>query len=519
MPTYLLVPSSETYTKGGVMWNPNDKAQRVTRLGDNSDSTYVLRTAPAAATLQYNFSAFTLPANEIVSSVRVVVRLQGAVGAKQPNAQALTYLHQGKIQANAGTVTGAPAAATTYKGKAFTTDPAGNPWTQDRVNSLRASISDGKKIGTSTAYAMRWVQLQLEVTTVSRPVVTVTAPSGTITNTSKPSVEWTFSDDSDGSQSSAIVRVFQRPGGSWPAGFDPDSSGNNAYRLLDASVSGEVFSQQVKDAIAPSTVCRAYVKAGKKNGSQEIRSAWAYSDFTVSPTPPTVPTFTSAAWSSSLQAAQFTITGAAAGGAFTSGSQRFRLQRSTDGGSTWVDIRGGIVTPNSSHVATIVDYEAPRTAAVKYRVAAYATTSGGNDVQSAWATAVTVTPVSDQRWWFKVCGTPANNWGGVRVTADPDINVVEQTGVFTPRGSDAHVVVSGGFYGATGSYQVYAGTGAEWASLVNVLYSDDRILVQDPFGEQRYVRITGRQVSTEGTAASPRRVAQIEWVQVDDGMG
>jgi hypothetical protein len=229
------------------------------------------------------------------------------------------------------------------------------------------------------------------------------------------------------------------------------------------------------------------------NGSP-FYSDFAFSQFTITVTPPSVPTL-SAAWNSSLGRATLTVTGTSPSGYV---SQYFVVQRSDDDGVTYRTVRyGENITPNASHVGVAVDYEAPRGIVAYYRARAVGVDSSSNEFPSAFSTIQQVLITNDQTWWFKVIDDPELNIGDVRVLAQLDTNIEEPNTVFRPLGSTRPIVVAGPLQGEDGIYSIKTLTEAEYDEIYPVMTHQGTILVQDPAGNQKYVRIISRTFAAE----------------------
>ncbi len=254
-------------------------------LSDASDLTYVKRTS---GTLTKSFvvdlGTYTLSADEAVESVRVDVRMA------RPDAGSKVYVRQGVVtDAAAGIIRygvadqySASAGIATQVGAPRITAPDGLPWDQTRLNNLVVKVTDYASASTSitslyelTAYAI----------INERPSASVTAPSGTVTDRSRPSVAWTYADADDDAQSVYEVRVFTAAQYG-ATGFDPETSAA-AYE------SGQVQSSDTGLTIPvdldTGTTYRAYVRVGHPLGTTSLLSDWTYTQFTMdyaAPPPP-----------------------------------------------------------------------------------------------------------------------------------------------------------------------------------------------------------------------------------------
>lgn len=167
--------------------------------------------------------------------------------------------------------------------------------------------------------------------------------------------------------------------------------------------------------------------------------------------------------------------------------------------------------------ATVTDYECDRDSSlIRYR-AVVTGTSGSAVLYAVGATHSATTNTSDTTWWFKAPLNPSLNCGSVKVQADSfAITRDESIGVFRPYGRSKAIVVSGVLGGKDGSFEVAATSLAEWQAIEPLLMAQQTLLVQDPLGDQKYIRITRRSYQVEGTRTVPVFRADVEYVEVDE---
>jgi len=247
-----------------------------------------------------------------------------------------------------------------------------------------------------------------------------------------------------------------------------------------------------------------------KYGAWGSGTASSFNTFTLALVAPTAPT-TTAVWQAGSQAFLLTSTGAAYG----AGTQTFTVQRSEDGGTTWAAVRNGTgLVPSGSFITTVTDYEADRDSTLlRYRTVAV----GINTLQtvSTTGTGVTGTPVSDNNWWLKAPLSPTLNQGGVLVQAQNlSITRVEEVGVFRPYGRSTAVTVSGVLGGKDGQVDIAVVGTSAWVLLEPLIVAQQTLLVQDPLGDQRYIRITQRSYQVEGNRTKPVYRVSLDYVEV-----
>lgn len=357
-------------------------------------------------------------------------------------------------------------------------------------------------------------------------------PSATVTSTTRPVLNFTYGQVDSVAQNGTQVRVFSS------TKADPT---DNANLVWDSGNLGNVGTVTLgaPNSTYPSGVdftngnYHIYVRVGASPSGLTGNRAWSswgsgtassYSALTVSLTPPTIPTLT-ATWDSTNAKVDLV---ASVASAFSTGSQVWSIQRSNDGGTTWYAVRGATdvnstaagVTPSNFSIS---DYEAERGTTssgttVRYRVKATGTlTSGGATVASAWSTATTVSTTNAGTWILRsftdtATATPAYDLRGARVLADVTIRREEAIGVFRPLGRTTAVVVHGDLEGRDGEWTIVADT--DWTTLEGILNGQRIVLVLDPFGGHRYVRVISREYTIGGGAASPRYEVSVGYVEV-----
>jgi hypothetical protein len=350
-----------------------------------------------------------------------------------------------------------------------------------------------------------WVELDI----IDRPTVTVSPGS---TSTLRPTITWVYADGDGDPQTHYWVKVFDSAtyGG---GGFDPDTS---TPAFDSGIVSGDVESYRDAAQLVNGTTYKAYVQVAHDGGYESFWSDWtASSAWTISITPCTTPTMTGI-YSEADGRVELSITGAAPPGGVT---QTLRVERSTDGGTTWTAVRGyADAAFGSPYTPTVYDYEVPLGVACSYRARAVGVNATDDDVSSAWSATNTENPWTDGTWWLKCPLDPSLNTQGVWVLQGPDITVDETITVYRPIGSTRALTVAGDIGGEDGSWQVRAhddDTATMIATIAALMTTQNVLYVSDPFGGNRYVRITSRTRTVEGTADYPRTVWQVSYVEVD----
>lgn len=203
------------------------------------------------------------------------------------------------------------------------------------------------------------------------------------------------------------------------------------------------------------------------------------------------------------------------------------LQRSTDAGATWTQVRrpstatvsayGGVSIPSTTQAYTVLDSEAPRGTAVLYRAVSRGTYAG-QTLTSAYSANTSVTTVNDGTWWLKLVADQslyAGGAGGVKVSKGSlRFKVTEDLGVFRPLGKSTATVVAGDLGGEDGELTLEAVGDVEWATLVRLVKAQTPLLLQDPNGTQKYVRWDSDREWSRFAGAAYRRTVPVSYVEV-----
>ena len=377
-----------------------------------------------------------------------------------------------------------------------------------RVASLRARLL-------SNVGLPRYYEAYVDTTYVAKPTVTVTAPTGTLTDSNTPTVTWTETLDSDGgAQTKYEVKIFSAAQYG-AGGFNPSTS---TATYNSGTLSGASLSHDVTTALANATY-RAYVRVGQTVNSATHWSDWDYEGFVVNTTPPDAPAITLTA-----QAADGRIKVDLDDAATSPSTDLFEVQVSRDGGTTWEAMRlltdeGGYVAPVAG-LATVYDYEAANGVATYYRARALHSYSGIY-AASAWTTANATW--SSASWWIKHPNQPALNLAVVPYGLDTITRGVRQ-GVFEVAGRSLPVVVSDSVRsGATGTVTFLLESGADRDALAALLDTCDTLLLQGrdaDYWDDRYVRFgehSSARVADKAYVADT--VETLPWTEVDSPAG
>ena len=191
------------------------------------------------------------------------------------------------------------------------------------------------------------------VTGNAPPTVTPTAPTGTVTDTSRPAVTWSFSDPEGTAQQRYEVIIETGAYGTTPG------SGTEVYDSGEVTSTATSVTPNVD--LADDTTFRAFSRV--RSGSQW--SAWGYTTFTLDLTPPGAPTLSAVA-DATLGRVAITVTPTHSDVDFPVASTI--VEYSDDAGATWTTVRGGtLYYPAGPAAVTVYDYEAQPGIARQYR--------------------------------------------------------------------------------------------------------------------------------------------------------
>ena len=257
-------------------------------LSDNSDSTFITRTSTTVpASYEAEFGTQTLAATERVAYVNL--RARGTIGTT------------GSIELSLGVITDRNGRTVSYSvpfSKAntlalstldtalqLTSAPNGQAWTQTLIDNLVVKFTDN---ATASGDRAGLYELYVDVITTAQPTVTVTAPTSTITDTTFPSVVWTYADTDGDPQNAYEIKVFDSTtyaGGS----FSPDTS---TPAVQTGIVTSSNNGQTLEADLADGTTYRAYVRVAQLLNGSNYFSAWAFSQFTIDVDAPATPLIT-----------------------------------------------------------------------------------------------------------------------------------------------------------------------------------------------------------------------------------
>ena len=447
-----LLPNGTSSNNGN---NVGGAASVHAALADSSTGTYIEYDYTESSTLVFDDSA--VPAGSAITSLVL-------------HAQVAKVATSCKLQFRFGMNGQLDSAERTFNFSTPTTITV--PFTLD-VGTLDADVDALEVRVENRASDARLYRLAAVVTYSVIPTVTVTAPTGTISDRNIVTVGWTPTFDGTVSSSGYEVKIFN-DATYLAGGFDPSTS----TPTLQASASGE-FTPSTSHAFTeplPDDTYRAYVRVTHvaENGAT-LTSAWDYEGFVVSVNYPANPTLTLTP-DDALGRIEIDLDDNA--GAAT--TDYFEIERTTDEGATWTGVRtdraDGWLVPTAG-LATVFDYEAPNGTSATYRARAIHDYGSGNTAASSWVEATSMW--SSSQWWIKHPTRPDLNLD-VTLRSHADRRRAARQGVMQPIGATYPTVVSDTRGAATGSITFLMQTTAEKDSFDALLDAGVPLLLQGP---------------------------------------
>lgn len=338
MATYTLRPDANWNNQSLFTIN-GGSATHHAALADNSDSTFIVRTSNTVpAFYETEFDTITLSANEQVVSVNLRARIAvGVAGIAQFSLGVITDRNGREVYYSVPiTKLNTLAISTVDFAINMTSAPNGALWNQTSINNLVAKFADNSLTtpDKSFVYAMF-----VDVVTTARPTLTVTAPSGTVSTTTFPSINWTYADADGDPQSAYEIKIFDAATYGGPS-FDPETS----TPVVETGVVVSSNNGQTLEAdLANATTYRAYVQVAQLSNGSNFFSDYAFSTFNLQVEAPATPTL-SAFYESDTGSVTITIFGRTN---FMTANQA-SLETNTDG---WVALTNCAVTRSTAQAS------------------------------------------------------------------------------------------------------------------------------------------------------------------------
>lgn len=167
-------------------------------------------------------------------------------------------------------------------------------------------------------------------------------------------------------------------------------------------------------------------------------------------------------------------------------TQRVTIERSLDGGDTWLPMRDMEKIALNDQVGILYDYEISLYTTPQYRMQTFGTEV--NEVASEYSTAAPLNePLVATSWWLKDPADPSLNTP-VKVMPPFNFSRKEPQQIYEPLGRRTSVVVTDGPRGIVGTLNLMTKNQAEYDRL-NLLIDNGRtLLLVDVFGRSWYIK-------------------------------
>lgn len=351
--------------------------------------------------------------------------------------------------------TGFQGTETTVTSTALSITFASGLWTDGTAYSWSVASQDANGTGPYAA--------DMPVNAQQAPSVAISAPTGTVTTTQKPTVTWSDTLASGGAQSSYRVVTYsqaQYSAGGFAPGSGPsmDDSGVvvstvTSYTLANFLLNGNY---------------RAYVQIVQSPGGQS--SPWVFSGFTQGVSQPSAPSIT-----------------ATAGTDGTTGCPRIALTVSGSGSDTITILRSdGVYVRNAStgtpaaDPSTVYDFEAVPGVAYTYTAQALGTSGPSNGFYSPTSTSAAAMLATGQGWWQLDPTNPSTAINAQAIQWNP--SVTEQAAAHMVLGQKTMNIYASVVQNTDMSATMEIFSASIYNGLLTLITSQKTLWFSDPYG-------------------------------------
>lgn len=379
MTTVTLRPVSTGYDSGNTLTGGSPLS---TILADNSDSTYATSGA-SGSSAEVKLGTTTLPAGAVTRTIGARIRSSSPAAAQLSVSAYAGGIDNGFVSPIIGLDLLAIDASITTRSAA----PSAQFFDQTQID-LLTLLFDTANSGVVI------YEVYLDLIYALQPTTAVTAPTGTVTTTSQPTVTLTHTAGSDGGpQAYSQVRVFSAAQYGI-TGFNPETSA----ATFDSGIQLGGGTSIPTSPLDNSTTYRAYGRTAQLINGYPHWAEWAFSSFTTSYTLPVIASITATA-DNTLARQRLVVTRTVMSPTWTG----VEVQRSLDGGTTWVFVRGATNVLPPGDVWIGYDYESANGVAAIYRARALTPMFTGPWLTSSGSTVTTTAT------WLKDLRNTARN--------------------------------------------------------------------------------------------------------------
>jgi hypothetical protein len=289
--TTTLRPNADVNRVNAITFPSPDNAAMYPVLSDNGDGSYVMLYVIDGAGFMVELGTTAVPSSQRIARVRMRVRWKCSGNGYANFAYGLVDSANNALAGDSVSVI-KQLAPVTITGAWQSRAPDGGPWTQAKLDGLRARViwippdivnQTPGEASTSPCIVEMYVDVELN----APPSMLTYEPSGTVTQTAQPTISVGYYDDDGDPMDAYEAKVFNASQYG-AAGFSPDTSPALWETGVVASTNS-LITQQIGVPL-PNGSYRAYVRV-RQGGSimPGLWSAWGALPFVQSLVPPATP--------------------------------------------------------------------------------------------------------------------------------------------------------------------------------------------------------------------------------------
>lgn len=479
---------------------------------DNTDDTHIEMPMSSYTEAVLGMGTYAVPGLSYVAQVRVRIRYRtmggGAITLWYTRMEMESGHNHDPIPIQAKTAT-----PIVFTSGWVTTAPDGSAWSQTDVDTLRIRVQAGFWTGNTELPRIYEIYVDLDVRT--RPVTTVSAPSGAVTTTTKPPVVFTYSDVDTDPMEAYKIRIFTTAQ-TQITGFDAATSPcfvESGYIYAAAPPSGGWIPTKNLDN---NTSYVAYVWVYEKGFQGNVgESLPVTTSFNLALAGPSVPTI---ARSSPSQKDRITIQVQTGGGSPTTTAIEIWKRFGANGGFTDFQLIKRLEGVGAG-VVTYDDYAAVPNATEQivsnhYRARSFA----ANGLNSNYTSEISATLVDDE-WRLKDLSFPVayNILLQVKGPTPIPITHTEDKAFFNPLGRSRKVGISDVIKGVEFSLPLVFTNETDWFKFQQMRERQNTLLLQAGWlAKQWHVQITQTTEEELFGYVGPYREVTVGFIEVDE---